>query len=223
MNAHLPACWPRRGLYAITPDENDTGRLLRRVEDVLQAGAAWLQYRNKQADARLRAGQARALLTLCRDVGTPLIINDDWRLAAELGADGAHLGSGDGALSAARRALGDEAIIGASCYDVLGLAQRAVDAGASYIAFGAYFASPTKPHAPRASHGLLRAASVFGVPRVAIGGISPDNARPLIKAGADLIAVISGVFDAPDPAAAARAYVACFDTPPQDPIPQGSA
>lgn len=204
--------WSRRGLYAITADESDTARLLQRVEIVLQAGATWLQYRNKHADTQLRREQARALLPLCHQYGVPLIVNDDWKLAATIGADGAHLGEDDDALSAARRALGENAILGASCYDSLALAQRAVDAGASYVAFGAFFPSPTKPHARRASPDLLRDAARLGVSRVAIGGITADNAGSLIEAGADLVAVISGVFDAPDPAVATRAYLACFET-----------
>ncbi|MFD0740010.1 thiamine phosphate synthase [Lysobacter koreensis] len=208
--------WPRRGLYAITPDDADTKRLLARVETVLRAGAAWLQYRNKHADQVLRDQQARALQPLCRLHGVPLIINDDWRLAAAIGADGAHLGKDDGELTVARAALGRGALIGASCYDDLALAQRAVAGGASYVAFGAFFPSTTKPSARRAPTGVLRDTAQLGVPRVAIGGITPDNARSLVVAGADLVAVISGVFDAPDPAAATRAYLACFAEPTEE-------
>ncbi|MGO4778384.1 thiamine phosphate synthase, partial [Lysobacter sp. 2RAB21] len=156
--------WPRRGLYAITPDEPDSGRLAARVATVLEAGAAWLQYRNKQADAGLRRQQALALLPLCRARGVPLIVNDDWRLAAEIGADGAHLGEDDGELAAARAALGDAAILGASCYDDIALARTAAAHGASYIAFGAFFTSPTKPNARRASPQLLQQAAALGLP-----------------------------------------------------------
>jgi thiamine-phosphate pyrophosphorylase len=203
--------WPRRGLYAITPDEPDTGRLLARVETVLRAGATWLQYRNKAASDDLRAEQALALQPLCRSLDVPLIINDDWALAASIGAAGAHLGVDDGQIALARHELGTDAILGASCYDELRLARQAAFAGASYIAFGAFFPSTTKPDARRATPDLLRDAAALDVPRVAIGGITPDNARPLLDAGADLIAVISGVFDAPDPAAATRAYLSCFE------------
>lgn len=203
--------WPRRGLYAITPDEPDTGRLLARVETVLRAGAAWLQYRNKAASDDLRAEQALALQPLCRSLDVPLIINDDWALAATIGAAGAHLGKDDGEIALARHELGAGTILGASCYDELRLARQAAFAGASYIAFGAFFPSSTKPNARRATPDLLRDAAAIHLPRVAIGGITPDNARPLIDAGADLIAVISGVFDAPDPAAATRAYLSCFE------------
>lgn len=202
-----------RGLYAITPDQADTSRLLSCVEPVLAAGACWLQYRNKHADALLREQQALELLPLCRRYGVPLLVNDDWRLAARIGADGAHLGEDDGALPAARAALGPDAWLGASCYDSIDLARKAVAGGASYVAFGAFFPSPTKPGARRASPLLLSEAKGLGVPVVAIGGISPDNGRPIVEAGADLLAVISGVFDAPDPRAAVQAFAACFAPP----------
>lgn len=209
--------WPRNGLYAITPDETDTPRLLARVDAALAAGVALLQYRNKRIEPAARRPQAEALRALCERYAVPLIVNDDWRLAAEIGADGAHLGEHDGELRAARKALGPAAILGASCYDSLDLARDAVDAGASYVAFGAFFPSPTKPHARRASLGLLRDTAAWGVPRVAIGGITPDNGRVLAEAGCELLAVISGVFDAADPAAAVHAYHRCFDVGPVSP------
>jgi thiamine-phosphate pyrophosphorylase len=208
-----PAPWPQRGLYLITPDEADTDRLLARVRPALAAGPALLQYRNKGADASLRREQARELLAACRSAGLPLVINDDWRLAAELGADGAHLGSEDGSVAEARATLGPAALLGASCYDRLDLAERAAADGASYLAFGAFFPSATKPAANRAEPGLLKASAHLNLPRVAIGGITPDNAGIVIAAGADLVAVISGVFDSPDPAASVRAYRRCFDHP----------
>ena len=202
--------WPQQGLYAITADERDDARLLEQVEAVLQAGAAWLQYRNKAADPPTRERQALQLQPLCARHGVPLIINDDWQLAAAIGADGVHLGEDDGAIAVARAALGAAALIGASCYDRIELARYAVLAGASYVAFGAFFPSPTKPHARVAPPALLVDAAALGVPRVAIGGITPDNGRSLVDAGADMLAVISGVFDSPDPAAATRAYLSCF-------------
>ena len=198
-----------RGLYLLTPDEPDTARLHACVAAVV-AQAAWLQYRNKAADAALRREQVGALLPLCRAHGVPLVVNDDWELAATLGADGAHLGADDGDLRAARRALGDTALLGASCYDSLERAAAATAAGASYLAFGAFFVSPTKPLARRATPALLREAARFGLPKVAIGGITPENAPALVAAGADCVAVISGVFDAPDPVAAAKAYRRAF-------------
>lgn len=201
-----------RGLYLLTPDETDTPRLLARVGAVI-AHATLLQYRNKLADARLADRQVAALLPLCRSHGVPLLVNDDWRLARARGADGAHLGEDDGDLRAAREALGDDAILGASCYDSLARARDAAAAGADYVAFGACFPSATKPNARRAGPGLLREAATLGLPVVAIGGITPDNARGVVEAGADMVAVIGGVFDAPDPGAAARACLRAFDAP----------
>lgn len=201
---------PLTGLYLITPDDNDTARLIDRVAAVLDA-ATLLQYRNKTAAPTLLRTQAEALRALCASSGVGFIVNDDLALAADIGADGVHLGEDDGDPRAARERLGPDALIGVSCYDDLERARTAIALGAGYLAFGAFFSSPTKPLARRASLDLLRDSAGFGRPRVAIGGITPDNAPSLVTAGADLIAVISGVFDAPDPAAAARAYRACFD------------
>lgn len=208
MNAS--AIWPTHGLYLLTPDEPDTQRLVARVEPLLADGVAMLQLRNKRAGAALRREQALALLSVCRAHNVPLVINDDWRLADDIGAAGAHLGELDGELGEARAALGAAAILGASCYGDLGRAERAKAAGASYLAFGAFFDSGTKPLAQRAPLSLLREAAHLGLPTVAIGGITPDNARQVIAAGADFIAVIGAVFDAPDPAANVRAFRACF-------------
>lgn len=214
MNA--PSNWPRRGLYLLTPDDADTDRFLARVLPVLADGPVLLQYRNKAADPGERRRQVEALLPACRALGLPLLVNDDWRLAADTGADGAHLGQDDGSLAEARQALGPGALLGASCYDQLALARRAAAAGASYVAFGAFFPSGTKPLARRADPRLLAESAGLGLPRVAIGGITPDNAPLLVAAGADLLAVIGGVFDAPDPAAAARAYRRAFDPLPNE-------
>lgn len=200
---------PMRGLYLLTPDEPDTARLVSRVEAVLE-GAALLQYRNKVADALLRRQQLDALRNVCRHFGVPLVANDDLDAAMDGRADGVHLGRDDGDVARARALLGDAAMIGASCYSDLQRARHAAAAGASYLAFGAFHPSPTKPDAIRAPLDILRQARSFGLPLVAIGGITPGNARALVEAGADLVAVISGVFDSPDPPAAARAYRACF-------------
>ncbi|GAB3734513.1 thiamine phosphate synthase [Luteimonas pelagia] len=199
-----------RGLYLVTPDVPDTARLLERTRPLLPF-ATLLQYRNKAADDALRRDQARALAHACRGAGVPLVINDDVALADAVGAQGVHLGEDDAGIASARARLGTRAIIGASCYDDLARAERAATAGADYLAFGAFFPSPTKPAARRATPGLLRAAARFGLPRVAIGGITPDNAAGPVAAGADLVAVISGVYDAPDPPAAARVLQALFD------------
>jgi len=199
-----------RGIYLITPDESDTRRLLARVQPLLSAGICWLQYRNKAASDTLRHEQAMALRALCDTHGVPLIINDDATLAHAVGAAGVHLGEDDGGIAMARTLLGPDAIIGASCYDGLSLAERAVAAGASYVAFGAFFPSRSKATTRRAHPDLLRQSDALGVPRVAIGGLTPDNVAPVIAAGADLVAVISSVFEAPDPVATLRAYLACF-------------
>jgi len=199
----------KRGLYLLTPDIADTQTLLARVTPLLPF-TIWLQYRNKTAPRALQRQQLQALRPLCAKAKVPLLVNDDWRLAAELGLSGAHLGADDGDLTEARAALGPDALLGASCYDDIERAYTAIRAGASYIAFGAFFPSTTKPKARRASPQLLRETAALDVPRVAIGGITPENGQALVDAGADLLAIISGVFDAPDPAAAARRYRACF-------------
>ena len=208
--APAPAGLAVTGLYLITPDEADTANLLARTAPLLAAGATWLQYRNKTAGYALRHEQATALQSLSRQAGVPLIVNDDVRLAKAVGAAGVHLGEDDGDIAAARALLGAEAIIGASCYDRLELAEAAVAAGADYVAFGAFFPTRSKTGTRQATVDLLSKAASLGVPRVAIGGITPDNARSLVDAGADLVAVISGVFDASDPVAAVHAYLHCF-------------
>lgn len=208
---------PLRGLYLITPDEADTARLLARVALPLGAGIVLLQYRNKAADAALKREQATALQALCAQAGVPLVVNDDVALAAGIGAAGVHLGEDDGDIAAARARLGPHAIVGASCYDEIECAERAVATGASYVAFGAFFPTTTKVTTRRATLQLLHDAKPLGVPLAAIGGITPANARPLVEAGADLIAVVGGVFDAPDPLAAIRAYNACFSQEPAPP------
>ncbi|QXQ01819.1 thiamine phosphate synthase [Stenotrophomonas indicatrix] len=201
-----------RGVYLITPDEPDTARLLARTAPLLAAGATWLQYRNKTASDALRREQATVLQALCAAHGVPLIVNDDPELAQAIGAAGVHLGGTDGDIGAARSLLGPDAIIGASCYDQLANAERAVAAGASYVAFGAFFPTTTKVTSSRAHPDLLRQSAALGVPRVAIGGLSPDNVGPIIDAGADLLAVVSGIYAAQDPVATQRAYLARFDT-----------
>lgn len=209
----MPSASPApRGVYLITPDEPDTARLLARTAPLLAAGATWLQYRNKTASDALRREQATALRALCAAHGVPLIVNDDPALAQAIGAAGVHLGGTDGDIGAARSLLGPDAIIGASCYDQLANAERAVAAGASYVAFGAFFPTTTKVTSSRAHPDLLRQSAALGVPRVAIGGLSPDNIGPIIDAGADLLAVVSGIYAAQDPVATQRAYLARFDT-----------
>jgi thiamine-phosphate pyrophosphorylase len=196
-----------RGLYAITPDTADTEVLLRKVEEALKAGVAMLQYRNKRLSKDRRLLQARELAPLARGYGVPLIVNDDVEIALAVGANGAHVGQGDGDLAVARAQLAGR-ILGASCYDNLDKAKAAVRAGADYVAFGSVFPSPTKPEAVRAPLSLF--THDLGVPLCAIGGITLDNAPALIAAGASLLAVISDLFDAPDVAARAGEYRKLF-------------
>jgi len=198
------------GVYAITPGCSDTARLLNQVEAALKGGVAAVQYREKTGDVALRHEQASELQALCRHHGVPLIINDDLRLADLAGADGVHLGKDDSSLREARLILGPEKIIGISCYQSLDLAIAAQESGADYVAFGSFHPSPTKPQAVRASVDLLHRGAALRVPIVAIGGITVDNAKPLIDAGADAVAVISALFDAPDIESAARALNALF-------------
>lgn len=187
------------GLCALTPDEIDTQRLLALVQPALESSIKTLQYRNKLADSRLRIAQAQVLLPLCRQYGTALIINDDIKLCLAIDADGVHLGKTDGDLAKARERLGPEKILGASCYNRYELAQQAKANGADYIAFGACFVSGTKPDAPRADlHLFTRAKAELGLPVVAIGGITLDNAQQVIDAGADAVAVIGALWNSAD-------------------------
>lgn len=196
------------GLYVIA----DTavlppGILVDAVERALRGGAALVQYRDKRGDGAARRRELIELRALCRSRGAPLIVNDDPALAHEIGADGVHLGRDDAAITEARTHLGAEMLIGASCYNHLPLALAAREAGADYVAFGSFFASPTKPDAVAASPELLQQARrALDLPLVAIGGITPENGAMLLDAGADALAVITGVFGQPDPEAAARRY-----------------
>lgn len=199
------------GLYAITPDWADSRRLLDVSEAILDGGCRILQYRNKRAGDCHRQEQAVALRGLTRRYDALLIVNDDADLAAFAEADGAHLGEADGELAAARGRLG-AGVLGASCYQSLDLARNAARAGADYLAFGSFFASPTKPLAKRADPALLAAArQEFGLPLCAIGGITLDNAASLLAAGADLLAVISTLYDAADPRAATERFIQLFE------------
>lgn len=199
---------PPGGLYAIS--DGPRADLLDACEKALCGGAAVLQYRDKTMEHLRRGDEASALATLCARYRAPLIVNDDIELAADVGAAGVHLGKGDATVADARARLGGQAIIGVSCYGSIERARQAAQEGADYLAFGAFFPSPTKPGALRATPDLLRAAKPFGLPLVAIGGITPDNAQLLMDAGADFLAVVSGVFGATDPAIAALRYAVLF-------------
>lgn len=199
---------PSGGLYAITNGSRPD--LLSACAAALRGGAVLLQYRDKTTESTRRQEEATALAALCASQGVPLIINDDLELTATVGAAGVHLGADDADVVSARARLGSKAIIGASCYDSFERAQELAHAGADYLAFGAFFPSSTKPRARRATPELLTVAKRLGKPLVAIGGITPDNARVLLDAGADFLAAISGVFAVDDVEAAARRYAKFF-------------
>lgn len=200
-----------RGLYAITDPHLLPGdRLLPACADALAGGARMLQYRDKPADAATRRQRAHALRTLTHEHGALLIINDDPQLAADCGADGVHVGQSDGGIAGARALLGPGAVIGVTCHASLDLARQAQADGADYVAFGRFFPSQTKPHAPHADISVLRAARALALPRVAIGGVNADNAPALIDAGADILAVIHALFGAADIRAAARQLAELF-------------
>lgn len=202
---------PRTSLYAITPDWRDSQRLLRTTESLLQAGLRWLQYRDKSSDAARRLLEARALRRLTAAHGCRLIINDDLNLAQHSDADGVHLGEDDAPVEAARASLGQDAIIGLSCYNDLERVHWGCTQAADYLAMGAVHASPTKPAARRVTLSTLAAAASCGRPVCAIGGLTPANVGAVVHTGVRLIAVVSAVFEAADPVAALRAFDQAID------------
>jgi len=202
-----------RGLYLVTPNWDDTERLLAVTAAALRGGAALVQYRHKTAGAARRREQAGALLALCRRQRqrVPLVVNDYLDLCIDLDADGVHLGSGDGDLAYARNVLGPRKIVGASCYGDLALAVAAQQAGASYAAFGGFYPSPVKQYDFVTQPDLLMAArAVVKLPLVVIGGMTAANAAPLVARGADMVAAITSVYGATDPEDAARGLAALF-------------
>lgn len=211
-----------RGLYGITPEWDDTDRLLEGIRQAAAGGMSALQWRRKTIEAANKPVQARKVADLCRELGILCIINDDWRLAALVNADGVHLGRDDGSIIPARLALGTDKIIGCSCYNEPALAVQALKADVDYIAFGAVYASSIKPNAVRAplevlAEGRRLAQADAHKPRaavVAIGGITADNAAAVVQAGADSIALISGLFESDDIQATAARCVALFAAPP---------
>ena len=199
------------GLYAITDTQQTKSERLKQVEEALIGGAKLLQYRDKSNHHQARATEASALLQLCRRYGVPLIINDDIQLAVEVGADGVHLGRDDETIQHARSQLGKQAIIGLSCYNDLNLALAAEKAGADYVAFGRFFSSTTKPDAAPAGIACLsQAKQQISLPLVAIGGITPENGGQLIGAGADMLAVIQGIFAQADIRSACKQFQQLF-------------
>lgn len=201
-----------KGLYAITDAALTPGpQLVPAVEAAIRGGARLVQYRDKSSDIGRRRQEAVALAALCRGHGVTFIVNDDVALSLDCGADGVHLGRGDAALATARVQLGPRAIIGVSCYDSLEGAVAAAHGGADYVAFGSFHASGSKPGAVRAPLELLsQARRALSIPVCAIGGITPENGAALVAAGADMLAVIRGLFAATEVAEAAQAYAALF-------------
>ena len=202
-----------RGLYAVTPEIPDDARIAERVAEGIAGGAALVQYRSKAAGGAARLVQARAIAEVCRAAGVPFIVNDSIELAAAVQADGVHLGRDDATVREARIAL-PHALIGVSCYADPERARAAARDGADYVAIGSVFPSGTKPGATRAPlEALARARELSGLPVAAIGGITADNADSVVAAGADMIAVIAALFDAPDVRQAAQRLSRPFDRP----------
>lgn len=200
-----------KGLYLVTPDWDDTDRLVAATEAALRGGAALLQYRHKTADAALRQEQAKALQQLCRQYGRPFIINDHVDLCVELDADGVHVGGTDAAVAAVRNRVGQEKIVGASCYGSLQLAREAYKAGASYVAFGGFYPSRVKKYEVSTPASIVaQAKAELPVPTVVIGGMTLENSVPLIAQGADMVAVISSVYMVEDSEGSARDFSALF-------------
>lgn len=206
-----------RGLYGVTPDWPDTDRLLQAIEAAHAGGMAVLQWRRKTGEHAARLAQLSRVHDLCQHLGLLLIVNDDWRLAADIDADGVHLGREDGPIAQARMALGSDKIIGCSCYNAPELARTALAQDIDYIAFGAMYPSRIKPDAVHATLDHIRHGHVLTMahhPRpavVAIGGLTPENIAPVIEAGADSVAMISGLFDASDIRVAARRCATLFN------------
>jgi thiamine-phosphate pyrophosphorylase len=200
-----------KGLYLVTPDWDDTQKLLHVTEEALRGGAALVQYRHKTASAELRREQAECLLALCRSYQRPLIINDHVELCVALDADGVHVGGTDASAAQVRAALGPQKIVGASCYGDLQLARDAHAAGASYVAFGGFYPSCVKKYPVTTSPDIIaQAKAEIALPVVVIGGMTPQNAKPLVKQGADMVAAISSVYMAGSPEQAARAFADLF-------------
>ena len=201
-----------RGLYLVTPNWDDTDKLLERTEQALDAGIALLQYRHKTAAAALREEQAGALLALCRKYACPLVINDFVDLCLSLDADGVHVGGTDASVAQVRAVLGPDKIVGASCYGDLALAYAAQLAGASYVAFGGFYPSLVKQYPVTTAPAIVGEAKAgIARPIVVIGGMSPVNAAPLVARGADMVAAISSVYLASDVGQAVRCFNDLFE------------
>jgi thiamine-phosphate pyrophosphorylase len=200
-----------KGLYIVTPDWDDTQKLLDTTEMALRGGAALVQYRHKTADEALRREQAERLLELCRRYRRPLIVNDHVDLCLALDAEGVHIGGTDMSVAQVRAILGADKIVGASCYGDLQLARSAHRDGASYVAFGGFYPSRVKKYPVTTPGGIIgESKSEVPLPVVVIGGMTEENAAPLVACGADMVAAISSVYSAADPETAARGFARLF-------------
>lgn len=200
-----------KGLYLVTPDWDDTQKMLDATEAGLRGGAALVQYRHKTASTELRREQATRLHALCRKYGRPFIINDFVELCMELDADGIHVGGTDAAVAQVRAAVGLSKIVGASCYGSMQLARDAHQAGASYVAFGGFYPSRVKKYEVSTPPEIVaQARKEIPLPNVVIGGMTQQNSAPLVAQGADMVAVISSVYMVDDPEDAARGFVNLF-------------
>jgi thiamine-phosphate pyrophosphorylase len=200
-----------KGLYIVTPDWDDTEKMVAATEAALKGGVALVQYRHKTASPELRKEQASQLLALCRKHNRPLVINDFIELCLELDADGIHVGGTDAPVAQVRKEIGPDKILGASCYGSLELAQKAQEAGASYVAFGGFYPSRVKKYEVTTPVDIItRAKQQLPVPVVVIGGMTQENSVPLVEAGADMVAAISSVYMTDDPQDAAHRFVQLF-------------
>jgi thiamine-phosphate pyrophosphorylase len=200
-----------KGLYLVTPDWDDTEALIKATEIALTVGVGLLQYRHKTASGELRLEQASALLTLCRQHNVPFIVNDHIDLCLKLDADGIHVGGTDASVAVVRTLIGKDKILGASCYGDFSLAEQAQIAGASYVAFGGFYPSRVKKYEVSTPASIVsKAKAELTVPVCVIGGMTPENAKPLVKEGADMVAAISSVYSAADIATAVREFAALF-------------
>jgi thiamine-phosphate pyrophosphorylase len=200
-----------KGLYAITPDSADLNTLIQKTKSAIEGGAFMVQYRSKIQDRDVKMQQCAAILRLCREYEIPCIVNDDVEMCRVLEADGVHLGEKDDNIAEVRQILGEDAIIGSSCYDQLDRAKSAQKEGASYVAFGAMFPTSTKPNAPRATLALLKEAKrEIQIPIVAIGGITVNNAHDVIKTGIDAISVITSLYEAKSTKETAETFAKMF-------------
>lgn len=200
-----------KGLYLVTPDWDDTEALIKATEIALTVGVGLLQYRHKTASGELRIEQASALLKLCRQHNVPFIVNDHIDLCIALDADGIHVGGTDASVAVVRTLIGKDKILGASCYGDFDLAEQAQIADASYVAFGGFYPSRVKKYEVSTPASIVgKAKSELTVPVCVIGGMTPENAKPLVKEGADMVAAISSVYSAADIATAVREFAALF-------------